>query len=110
MDLALPLVIVLQFPHDRHRHRGQRDEMGVLVRVGRLPFPELECLRPEPRVQDDGGPQRVQDFPAPLRGQEPQLELLPNERSPSGGEFILPDAPQALDPSSAATLAKYNST
>jgi hypothetical protein len=38
----------------------------------------------------------VQDFPATLRGQEPQFELLPDEGPPHRGELILPDAPQAL--------------
>jgi hypothetical protein len=39
----------------------------------------------------------VQHFPAALRSQESQLELLPDEGAPGGGEFVLPYAPQALD-------------
>jgi putative transcriptional regulator len=58
---AFPFVIVRQLPEDGDRPRGQRQEMGRLVRVGRLPFPELERLGPEPGVLIDGGPQRQRD-------------------------------------------------
>jgi len=40
--------------------------MGVLMRIGRLPFPELERLGPEAAVEIEGGPQQMEDFPAAL--------------------------------------------
>jgi hypothetical protein len=85
---AFPLVVLLQLPQDRHRHRGQRDKVGMLMDIGRLPFPELERYGPEPGVEVDAGRQHVQDFPATLRGQEPEFELLSDERASGRREFI----------------------
>ena len=63
--------------------------MGVLMGVGRLPFPERERLGPKAGVEIDRGPQQVQHFPTALRGEQSQFELLPDERAACGGEFLL---------------------